>query len=177
MIEVYALCAAKEVHAILVEGVTHAEYEATKQSFLTECVNASRIQHPNVVQVLGIYYPSPGAPLPWLVMEMMECNVKGFLQNYKKDKIPLHFKLSILVDISQGLEFLHGQDIIPPRSKGLGMGPTTTTPKNYQILKFFAIWLSTTTLKILRKITKMFEYGKFLKSNMLVSFYKPLPNQ
>jgi len=38
--------------------------------------------------------------------------VKGFLAKFQKDKLPLHFKLSILVDISQGLEFLHGQDII-----------------------------------------------------------------
>ena len=106
------LCAAKEVHAILVEGVTPAECEATKQSFLIECVNASRIHHPNVVQVLGIHYPTPEAKLPWLVMEMMLCSVKWFVENRNKDEVPLHFKLSILVDISQGLEFLHGQDII-----------------------------------------------------------------
>ena len=115
VIEVYVhgtLCAAKEIHAILVEEVTFAECEATKQSFLTECVNASRIHHPNVVQVLGIHYPTPEAKLPWLVMEMMQCSVKSFMQSYKKGTIPLHFKLSILVDISQGLEFLHGQDII-----------------------------------------------------------------
>jgi len=115
VIEVYVhgtLCAAKEVHAILVEGVTPAEHEATKQSFLTECVNASRIHHPNIVQVLGIHYPTPEAKLPWLVMEMMECSLKGMLEKYEKDKVPLHLKLSILVDISQGLEFLHGLDII-----------------------------------------------------------------
>ena len=107
------LCAAKEVHPILVEGVTPAECEATKQSFLTECVCASRIHHPNIVQVLGIHYPTPdAAKLPWLVMEMMEYSLKGMLEKYEKDKVPLHIKLSILADISQGLEFLHGQDII-----------------------------------------------------------------
>ena len=115
VIKVYVhgmLCAAKEVHANLVEGVTPAEFEVMKQLFLSECVKSSRIHHPKVVQVLGIHYPSPEAKLPWLVMEMMECSVKGFLESYKRDKIPLHFKLSILVDVSQGLEFLHGQDII-----------------------------------------------------------------
>ena len=115
VIEVYIhgiLCAAKEIHPILVEGITPAECEATKKSFLTECVNASRIHHPNVVQVLGINYPTPEAKLPWLVMEMMECSIKGMLEKYEKDKVPVHIKLSILVDISQGLEFLHGQDII-----------------------------------------------------------------
>ncbi|XP_065914561.1 uncharacterized protein [Dysidea avara] len=96
----------------LVDGVTPAEFEAMKQLFLSECVKASRIHHPNVVQVLGIHYPTREAKLPWLVMEMMECSIKDFVEKYKTDKIPLHFKLSILVDISQGLEFLHGQDII-----------------------------------------------------------------
>ena len=106
------LCAAKEVHPILVNGITPAELETTKQSFLTECVNASRIHHPNIVLVLGIHYPTPEAKLPWLVMEMMNCSLKAFLEKYRKNKVPYHIKLSILVDISEGLEFLHGQDII-----------------------------------------------------------------
>ena len=39
----------------------------------------------------------------------METNLTSFLE---QDHIPLHIELSILVDISQRLEFLHGQDII-----------------------------------------------------------------
>jgi len=45
-------------------------------------------------------------------MEMMDNSLKSFLEKHKQEKVPLHFKLSILVDIAQGLEFLHGQDII-----------------------------------------------------------------
>ena len=115
IIEVYAhgtLCAAKEIHPILLEGVTPAEREATIRSFLIECSNACRLHHPNVVQVLGIHYPTPVAKLPWLVMEVMESSLRGFLEKYEKGKLSLYTKLSILVDISQGLEFLHGQDII-----------------------------------------------------------------
>ena len=103
------LCAAKEVHSILVEGVSPAECEIMKRKFITECIYTSRIHHPNVVQVLGIHYPTPEAKLPWLVMEMMETSLASFLE---QDHIPLHIKLSILTDVSQGLEFLHGQDII-----------------------------------------------------------------
>ncbi|XP_065914897.1 uncharacterized protein [Dysidea avara] len=106
------LCAAKEVHATLVTGITLAEFEVVKQSFFTECINASRVLHPNVVQVLGIHYPTPEPKLPWLVMEKMELSLTNFMNRYEKDGIPLYFKLSILADISQGLEFLHGQDII-----------------------------------------------------------------
>ena len=115
VIEVYmhgTLCAAKEVHPILIDGITPAELESMKQSFLTECAYANRLHHPNVVQMLGIHYPTPEAKLPWLVMEMMECSLTGFTKKYEKDEIPLHVKVSILLDISQGLEFFHGQGII-----------------------------------------------------------------
>ena len=109
VIEVYVhgmLCAAKEVHPILVEDVSPVECDLMKRKFMTECICTNRIHHPNVVQVLGIHYPSPEAKLPWLVMET---SLTSFLE---QDFIPFHIKLSILVDISQGLEFLHGQDII-----------------------------------------------------------------
>jgi len=106
------LCAAKEIHSILVKGVSPAESTAIKQRFLEECCISSRIHHPNVVHVLGIHYPTPEAKLPWLVMEMMRKSLTLFLQESRKEKVPLHVKLSILLEISQGLEFLHGQDIV-----------------------------------------------------------------
>jgi len=105
-------CAAKEVHQILVEGVTQEELDTTKEAFLTECTFTSRLHHPNVVQVLGIHYPTREAKLPWLVMEMMEISLKGFLEKYDRDIVLLPTKVSILVDTSQGLEFLHGWDVI-----------------------------------------------------------------
>ena len=117
VIQIYmhgTLCAAKEVHPILVEHVTARDFEATKHSFLSECVKASRILHPNVVQMLGVYYPTPEARLPWLVMELMETSLKSFLEkhHYDNEKVPLYIKLSMLLDTTQGLEFLHAQDIV-----------------------------------------------------------------
>jgi len=112
VVEVYVhgmLCAAKEIHPNLVESVTLAEREIIKQKFRTECHNTSRIHHPNVVQVLGTHHPSPEAQLPWLVMERMETSLTSFLE---QDHIPHHIKFSMLVDVSQGLEFLHSQNII-----------------------------------------------------------------
>lgn len=105
-------CAAKEVHSMLIENVTPNEFETTKVSFLDECAKSGRLIHPNIVQVLGIHYPTPEAKLPWLIMEMMETSLKQFLENHKKDEVPFYIKVSILVDISQGLEFLHGQNIV-----------------------------------------------------------------
>ena len=99
------LCAAKEMHPLIVN-------ETKKRAFLSECVQSSRILHPNVVQFLGIYYPSPRARLPWLVMELMYISLTGLIEKYEKDDFPFHFKLSILMDTCHGLQFLHSQNIV-----------------------------------------------------------------
>ena len=67
VIEVYVhgtLCAAKEIHPLLLEQANPQEIEAIKKSFSEECIRNSRIHHPNVVQMIGIYYPNPQAQLP-----------------------------------------------------------------------------------------------------------------
>ena len=100
------LCAAKEMHPVLMN-------EANKRTFLSECVQSSRILHPNIVQFLGIYYPpNPRARLPWLVMELMHISLRGLIEKYENDDFPFHFKLSILMDTCHGLQFLHSQNII-----------------------------------------------------------------
>ena len=99
------LCAAKVMHPVLLS-------ETNKRAFLSECVQSSRILHPNVVQFLGIYYASPRDRLPWLVMEMMHISLRGLIEKYEKEDFPFHFKLSILQDTCNGLEFLHSQNII-----------------------------------------------------------------
>ena len=99
------LCAAKEMHPVLVN-------DTNKRAFLSECVQSSRILHPNIVQFLGIYYPSPRARLPWMVMELMYISLRGLIEKYEKEDFPFHFKLSILIDICHGLQFLHSQNII-----------------------------------------------------------------
>ena len=99
-------CAAKEVHPILMSA-------RSRENFYAECIRSSQLLHPNIVQFIGIYYPNPNADLPWLVMELMYTNVTGFVEQRGKEKkdIPLHFKMSILVDACQGLRFLHSKNI------------------------------------------------------------------
>ncbi|XP_065883988.1 probable serine/threonine-protein kinase DDB_G0281745 [Dysidea avara] len=116
VLEVYVrgtLCAAKEIHSILLENRSSEELKSMKDSFFTECAKGI-IHHPNVIQILGIHHPaqSQEIPLPWLIMEKMETNLTDFLSKQEKENVTFRLKLSILVDISQGLEFLHGQDII-----------------------------------------------------------------
>ena len=103
-------CAAKETHSILLTDVTPAELYEIKQAFLRECLQHSRLHHPNVVKMLGVYYPNDQAILPVLVMELMECNLTQLL--YKYQNIPMYVKLSILQDVSRGICYLHTQN--PP---------------------------------------------------------------
>jgi len=109
------ICAAKEIHSILVEGVGEAEMRQTIESFLQECQQCSMLCHPNVIQFLGIYYPTGVGSvrrmqLPVMFMEMMADSLTSFVDKY--EKIPIQIKYSIVHDISLGLCYLHNHD--PP---------------------------------------------------------------
>ena len=97
--------AAKEVHPILVQGVRQEEFEATKKAFLTECIRSSSLAHPNIVLFLGVYNPG-GQSLPVLVMERMQESLTSVVEKYPN--IPMYVKLSVLLDVSRGLWYLHG---------------------------------------------------------------------
>ena len=92
------VCAAKEMNPVLMN-------EANKRAFLSEYVQCSRILHPNVVQFLEIYYPSPTARLPWLVMELMYISLRGLIGKYEKNDF--HFILSypFLLILLEGWSF------------------------------------------------------------------------
>ena len=104
--------AAKEVHSILVQGVTPEEFEATKKAFLSECIQSGVVSHPNVVQFLGVCNPADDGQsrLPLLVMEKMHESLTSVVKKYPN--IPMCVKLSMLVDVSRGLWYLHSHD--PP---------------------------------------------------------------
>ena len=109
------ICAAKEIHSILVEGVGQVQMQRTIESFMRECRQCSTLRHPNVIQFLGVYYPTGvgGANrmrLPVMVMEMMADSLTSFVD--KHEKIPVHIKYSIVHDVSLGLCYLHNHD--PP---------------------------------------------------------------
>ena len=108
------ICAAKEIHSILVE-VGQVEMQRTVESFMRECRQCSTLRHPNVIQFLGVYYPTRGGDinrirLPVMVMEMMADSLTSFVD--KHEKIPVHIKYSIVHDVSLGLCYLHNHD--PP---------------------------------------------------------------
>ena len=109
------VCAAKEIHSILIEDVGETERRLTIESFLRECRQCSMLRHPNVIQFLGVYYPTGAGSanrmrLPVMVMEMMADSLTSFVD--KHEKIPVHIKYSIVHDVSLGLCYLHNHD--PP---------------------------------------------------------------
>ena len=99
-------CAAKEIDAILIQAAgTSLELSRLKQDILRECLLHSKLHHPNIVKMLGVYYPNDQAVLPVLVMELMECNLTQLLENYQN--IPMYVKLSILQDVCRAICYLH----------------------------------------------------------------------
>jgi len=111
------VCAAKEIHSILVEGIGEAEMQQTVESFYRECRQWSTLRHPNVIQFMGAYFP-PRSPisgaermrLPVMVMEMMAESLTSFVD--KHESIPRCIKFSITRDVSLGLCYLHNHN--PP---------------------------------------------------------------
>ena len=97
--------AAKEIHSVLVQGVNREEFEATKKTFLTECVRSSSLGHENIVTFLGVYNPGGHSLLPVLVMERMQESLTSVVEKYPN--IPMYLKLSMLLDVSRGLWYLH----------------------------------------------------------------------
>ena len=101
-----AMYAAKKIHPILVDNVRSGEMETIKGDFIRECLCCSCIQHPNIVQFVGVYYDSAQSNLPMMVMELMDTSLAKFIEN-NEGQIIIRTKISILYDVSQGLNFLH----------------------------------------------------------------------
>ncbi|XP_065915018.1 probable serine/threonine-protein kinase DDB_G0271682 isoform X2 [Dysidea avara] len=97
--------AAKEIHRLLIEGVSPEDREAIKNDFVKECLRCSSIYHSNVVEFVGVYY-SDHSGIPIMVMELMETSLASFVKK-NKSNIANKKKISILFDVSCGLTFLH----------------------------------------------------------------------
>ena len=65
------ICAAKEIHSLLVEGVGHQQQQSVREGFLRECQHCSVLNHPNIVRFMGIYYPKESSTLPIIIMELI----------------------------------------------------------------------------------------------------------
>ena len=98
-------CIAKRLHEMLVSSHIPVEDKTEMQEkFRKECVMLSKLRHPNVVHFVGVHLGSDGNDVT-LLMERLSSDLADFLTLHKD--IPLSIKLSILLDVSYGLLYLH----------------------------------------------------------------------
>ena len=104
-------CAAKRIHDVLLQDQSPGRAEKLTSTFEAECLTWSKLRHPGVVQIHGVYLEH-GSRLPVLVMEKMDTSLQRYLEDNGKKEFPLHFKAFVLRQISQALAYLHSQN--PP---------------------------------------------------------------
>ena len=107
-----AVCAAKKIHSLFQDATKVAPewIEKTSAEFVRECLLMSTLRHPHIVQFLGVCF-LPGSPIPALVMEKLLTSLHDVLDPEPppptKAYIPLSLKRSVLLDVANGLAFLH----------------------------------------------------------------------
>ena len=105
-----SVCAAKEVHSILIQLTQMApeERRTLQESFQRECDHCSKLNHPNIVRFVGIYHP-PQQLFPVMIMELMDESLTTYAE---KPNISFKRRMSILHDVAEGLSYLHSRN--PP---------------------------------------------------------------
>ena len=98
---------AKKLHSNFTNPsqVSAREREIITSKFRSECVILSKLRHPNIVQFIGVHYGRRGKADLTLIMECVSSDMDKFLAVHPS--IPLSLKLSILLDVSYGLVYLH----------------------------------------------------------------------
>ena len=98
-------CIAKRLHDILVDPeVPRRQRASIQQKFHGECTLLSQLRHPNVVHFVGVHYGRNQDDMS-LIMECLDTDLARCLET--QPNIPLEVKLSILLDVSYGLLYLH----------------------------------------------------------------------
>ena len=77
------------------------------KQFLKEINILSSLNHPNIIQFLGVHYHSK---MPLLVMEKMQLNLSKWLETNPSSS--LHSKVDLLTDVLTGLKYLHLRNVI-----------------------------------------------------------------
>ena len=104
-VKVYGLqCAGKKYNVSLFEDSAD-EGSLTGKKFVEQCQQLAQVRHPNVVQLLGVFFDSKSAPT--LVSELLPLNLAKCLEDYQH--IPKYAKSSILLDVANGLQYVHAQ--------------------------------------------------------------------
>ena len=119
--------AAKEIHELLQSGVydRSRQQQILKENFIHECHQCSKLSHPNIVRVIGIYY-KPQQSLPVMVMEEMDESLTVYVERLPETAVKRVGP--ILLDVAEGLKYLHAQKPDPIVHRDL-------SPNNVMLLK------------------------------------------
>ena len=90
-----------------------APYRDIVDHFAEECRLLSQLDHPNIVQFVGVYFHQ-GERVPILVMELLHTDLNACIERHGNcnTRLPKDIAYSILHDVAQGLHYLHSQS--PP---------------------------------------------------------------
>ena len=109
--------AGKELHDFLSKG---GGTKHVRDRFMQECQFLKDIEHSNIVRFYGVYYRSPKARVPMLIMELMRTSLDKWLTEDPHGVASFEFlppfsdnlKLRILNEIVQGLAYIHNKDLV-----------------------------------------------------------------
>ena len=91
----------------------HVDHSDITARITDECHRYARLRHPNILQFLGVSFPQTSL-LPVVVTERLDFTLSQCLSRFTK--LPEYLRYSILLDVAQGLHFMH--DNSPPLAHG-----------------------------------------------------------
>ena len=78
-------------------------------SMQREMMTMVQLQHPNIVEYIGVCYLPDQSPLPVLLMEKLMTSLHAYLLDPANCDLGVIRKLSFLLDTARGLEYLHSR--------------------------------------------------------------------
>ena len=109
-------CAAKVLHSVATQMLTSlpAVQEGTAETnvlFNRECEFLKSFKHCNIVQHFSTEkHPMSGSTI--LVTELMDCNLRAYLQKLGEESLSILCQISLSKDVASGLAYIHERQII-----------------------------------------------------------------
>ena len=102
---------AKQLHHALIDSdVSPEQKKSIQQRFYQECLLLSGLDHPNIVEFIGVYFDPKCQDVNLsLIMEQLHTDLGKFINQETHPRIPISIKVSILRDVSFGLVYLHSK--------------------------------------------------------------------
>ena len=93
-----------EESALQLQEATAEDFSEICSRIVDECRLHSTLRHPNLVQFLGVYFPSSNT-VPLIVSEHVSMSLSNALQRFQD--LPDVVGRSMVLDVARGLQYLH----------------------------------------------------------------------